>query len=119
MSRTLETPILKACLDFLLYHKFFVWRQNQGGIALPNGSWRRFTGKKGVSDILGCLPDGRFLAVEVKRPEGKLSPDQMDFLHTIDDLGGVALWVSSTEELERDLTELGIIKTPRRGPSSR
>lgn len=33
-------------------------------------------GKNGVPDILGCLPDGRMLALEVKRPGEKPTPLQ-------------------------------------------
>jgi Holliday junction resolvase len=28
-------------------------------------------GSKGIADIVGCLPDGTFLGIEVKRPNGK------------------------------------------------
>ena len=31
---------------------------------------------RGVSDIIGCLPGDRFLAIEVKRPAGKPTAEQ-------------------------------------------
>lgn len=106
----LERDVLKACLQFLSAHGIFHWRQNQVAVPLPNGKFRRFVGLLGVADILGVLDRGRFLAVEVKRPGGKTSPHQEEFLERVSSLGGVALCVSSVEELRDDLVELGIIQ---------
>jgi len=44
----------------------------------------------GWSDIVGCYK-GRFLAVEVKGPDGKLTPEQMAFLLRVRDEGGIAV----------------------------
>lgn len=102
-----ESDVLKACLDYLKYRGFFIWRQNQGAIPTADGGFRRFAGLRGVSDILGVLPAGRFLAVEVKRPGGKKSPEQDAFLSRVAELGGFASCVSSVEELASDLKEEG------------
>lgn len=61
-----------------------------------------------MSDILGVLPEGRFLACEVKKPGGRLRPEQASFLDRVAELGGVALCVSSVEELQEDLKSLGL-----------
>jgi hypothetical protein len=57
-------------------------------------------GLKGSADILGCLPDGRFLAVEVKAAQGVLSPEQRQFLEDIKTLGGMAVVVRGWQELD-------------------
>lgn len=102
-TRPLETQVLRACLDYLSYRGIFHWRANQGAIPLPGGGFRRFVGMKGISDILGVLPGGRFLAIECKRPGGRESPSQVEFQERVVSLGGVAMCVSSVEELEEDL----------------
>lgn len=63
-------------------------------------------GRVGSSDILGITRDGRFLAVECKREKGgRLSDAQKDFLGRIRADGGIALCVSSPEELKKKLEE--------------
>jgi hypothetical protein len=53
----------------------------------------------GVADILGILKDGRFLAIEVKSPTGKVPPHQQLFLDEISGRGGVAFVARSVEEV--------------------
>jgi hypothetical protein len=108
---TPEGIVLKACLDFLRMKGIFCWRNNQGVIPTGKGGYRRFQGLKGVSDILGILPDGtgRFLAIECKRPGAYLRPEQKIFLRRISDLCGIALVVRSVDELESGLENVGIL----------
>lgn len=57
-------------------------------------------GFKGSADILGILPDGRFLAVECKREKGGvLSKEQIEFRDRIKENKGVYILVHSVEEL--------------------
>lgn len=58
---------------------------------------------KGVADILGCLPDGRFLAIEVKTPKGRLTPEQRLFLGQIQASGGVSFVARSIDDVIRGL----------------
>ena len=72
----------------------------------------RFNGAPGCSDILGILPGGAcghgvFLAVEVKRPGGKATAKQQSFIDEVRRRGGVGLIVSSAEQLDDCLHELG------------
>jgi hypothetical protein len=64
-------------------------------------------GLKGSSDILGLLPGGRFLAVECKAPDGRLSPEQRQFLADIKALGGMAIVARSYRDIEAALREAG------------
>jgi len=116
-----EADIQRACLQTLAHAGFVVlqpprrkpytlWQALSKELAQqkPRGLvWRENTiqigyvqaGIPGRADIQGVLADGRFLAIEVKRP-GKLpDPEQLAYLDCIDQMGGVATWVSSTDEL--------------------
>jgi hypothetical protein len=66
-------------------------------------------GLKGSADILGCLPDGRFLAVEVKAPDGRISPEQRQFPAEVQALGGLAVTVRGWRELDEALREAGYV----------
>jgi len=60
-------------------------------------------GFKGLSDIIGMLKDGRFLAVEIKRPGGKLTTNQREFLTLVAHAKGVAFRADSVNDCERYL----------------
>lgn len=70
-------------------------RTNAGRIPYTDGRGRSYAingAGKGWSDLTGCLPDGRFLAIEVKLP-GKFPSDaQWDFLQQVNARGGVGFW---------------------------
>jgi len=100
-----ETDIVRSILDFLCFHDIFAWRNNTGAYAgayLSKGGaiHRRFIrfGHKGSADILGCLPDGKFLAIEVKTHIGKLSPDQKEFLARIEENNGMSFVATCIED---------------------
>jgi len=61
--------------------------------------------RAGVPDIVACAPDGRFWAVEVKRPGQKPSKLQLAHLRMVTKAGGVALWTDSFEEFKRGFQE--------------
>ena len=65
-------------------------------------------GRKGVSDILGCLPNGLMIAVEVKRPGGRPTKDQVAFIEEVQRCGGLGLIATSTETVKTRLQDLGI-----------
>lgn len=69
-----------------------------------HGRIRAFRGLKGVSDILGVLPDGRFLAVECKGPKGKPSPEQVEFIENVRKMGGVAFVARSLQDVKNGLS---------------
>lgn len=84
-----------------------MWRNNTMGVydsvAL---CWRAQTGVgalNGVSDILGILPNGQFLAIEVKQRTGKVSSNQSYFLNKINENGGIAFVARSLEDVKEQL----------------
>lgn len=75
-----------------------LWR-NSAGVADIGGRKQRFGLTRGASDLLGILaPFGRFVALEVKTPRGRLSLEQELFLDLVRKRGGFAAVVHSAEE---------------------
>ncbi len=62
-------------------------------------------GKVGSADILGVAKDGKIVAIEVKKPDGKykVTPAQEAFLSEISDRGGYAGVATCIEDVERIL----------------
>ena len=75
--------------------------QINAGLAQRGGRWIHLA-PEGWSDIIWIL-DGRFLAVEVKRPGHKRSWKQMEFQDAVSRAGGIAVVAQSVEELEEQL----------------
>lgn len=94
----LETAIVGSCLCLLSMLGIYAWRNNTGALRNKKDRLVRY-GKPGSSDIIGILPDGRFLAVECKTNKGKLSPGQKLFLEEIRNNNGVAIIAHSSDEL--------------------
>jgi hypothetical protein len=66
-------------------------------------------GRAGIPDIMGCFL-GMFIAIEVKRPDGRgsygVTASQQRVLDTIKAQGGEALVVDSEEDLQSLVKEL-------------
>lgn len=94
-----EAQLVASCLQWLGLHRAAAYRQNQGQMKVADETrakgFRRivFAGAKGVSDIIGCLPCGCFLAAECKVKDRELTKDQRGFLEWIAGANGVALEV--------------------------
>jgi hypothetical protein len=97
-----EQDLVKACIRWLESVGCFVYRQNQGGVTGEYKGKRRFVRfahVKGISDIIGLTPAGVFIAVEVKQPKNKPTPDQDAFLERVRVKGGIAIVAHSVDEL--------------------
>jgi hypothetical protein len=103
---TPEGRVKADCLRYLEKRGIKAWNNPSGAVCIAPDRWLHF-GKKGSADILGCLPDGRFLAVECKAERGRLSPEQRQFLADIKAPGGLALVVRGWRELDAALRESG------------
>ena len=100
-----EAQVQRAVLGYLAAHPAVAWahRMNTGVATVPETekTRRRFIrfAFKGCSDIIGQLCDGRFLAVECKRPAGGIvTDDQMAFIERVRGANGVAGVVRSVED---------------------
>lgn len=94
-----ESDVVRTCLDYLTIRGVWAWRQNQGAVPLKGGGYRRFVGVRGQSDIIGVLPGGRFLALEIKTKTGRLSTCQKQFLEDVRRQGGLALVIRDVRDL--------------------
>lgn len=109
MDEIPESVVLNTCLGLLNLMGIYAWRNNTGAYKNKKDQLVRY-GKKGSADIIGILPDGRFLAVECKRKSGKASSDQLLFLSNIKANHGVACIVKSCDELMEVLKKEGVVK---------
>lgn len=104
-----ESGVVSSCLGLLDLMNIKAWRNNTGALKDQRGRLVRY-GLKGSADIIGILPDGRFLSVECKRPGGRIRPEQKDFMEMIIKNKGVACIVHSCDELMEELKKAGIGK---------
>lgn len=124
-----EKQIENQALTYLRNKRIFAWKVQSVGIYDPTkGAFRRKPSGhiNGVSDCIGCLPDGRILAIEFKKPyvskkTGMISyrtqeqleklarPEQVEFINKIKALGGVAFYADSVEIVEDQLLLYGVI----------
>jgi len=97
-----EKNTQKACIDILKLYGYVVIRNNSGKIILgsPNGKKRAIKiGTPGASDIIACSPEGKFVAIEVKSKQGKLTEKQKNFLTKIEKNNGIALVIKDINDL--------------------
>lgn len=102
-----EKAIENQILHYLYKKNIFAWKNQSTGVFDPIKRIYRKSNNpfhiKGVSDILGILPDGRFLAIEVKSATGRASEEQKHFLWQINAKGGKAFLARSIEDVESEL----------------
>ena len=92
----LEKDIVAAILRYLkALPRCFAWKEHGG-----------MYGTAGIPDIIACV-DGRFVALEVKAPKGKLTRLQEVTLGRIQAANGSAHKVSSVAEVRQILREEG------------
>ena len=101
----MEGVVVSQCLEWLARHRIFCWRNNTGSYRTTEGRFIRY-GHVGSADILGILPDGRFLAIECKTATGKQSKPQQVFQRMIETNGGIYIMARSASDLERAVLQL-------------
>lgn len=103
-----ETIIRNQIMSYLKFRGIYAFPVKNGGTYDPKSKKFRRTGmwhKNGVSDILGILNDGRFLAIEVKTKTGRASLEQKEFLAEISSRGGVSFIARDVTEVEHELNK--------------
>lgn len=101
-SRVTEASVQRAVLQCLELLGVDAWRQNVGVFRAEHKGKVRYIrcGLKGQADVMGILPGGRMLAIEVKRPGKGPTADQVAFMRRVNRLGGVAFWATSSDVVE-------------------
>ena len=102
----LEKQTQRTILDYLELKRIFCWKHHNVGIKKPNGHYIP-TSLLGISDILGVLPDGKFLAIEVKRKGGVVSDKQTEFLYNIERNDGVGFVAYDVDDVINNLKKYG------------
>lgn len=100
--KILEDDVKKEVIQYLNILGIFFWRNNTGRYR-EGSRWISY-GKVGSSDILAIYPDtGQLWAIELKKPGGELSDEQIQFLLDIRANGGVASVVESSVDVGKVL----------------
>lgn len=108
-QRPLERDVLKAVWKYLAHHNKVAWitRMNSGTAMADFGTAGmvplRFQYKRGMSDLLGQMKDGRIICVEVKREGMPLQDHQRAFLNEVRAANGVAFVARSIDDCIKEL----------------
>lgn len=103
-----ERDVLKAVLALLKHHPLvaFAYRSQSGLLrSLDDDARKVRVGFRGLSDIVGALRDGRWLAIECKSAAGRVSDDQAAFLDAVRAIGGVACVARNVDDVMGALEE--------------
>lgn len=106
-SEVTEADVLNQCMQWLRCKHIPAWRINTMGVWDKKKQAYRKAPSRGISDVIGVLPDGKILCVECKSKKGKLSVFQIDFLNTIAKNKGLAMVVYSVSDLQQILKKMG------------
>ena len=102
-ARPPESVVQKQILAYLTREGVFHWRQNVGGFQDRTGRLVSF-GVLGLADIIGIQPEtGRFLAIEVKRCDGRQTERQRRFQARVESAGGLYILARSVEDVKKKI----------------
>jgi hypothetical protein len=99
--RRKERDLTNAILALLRVHGIAAWRTGVGAYRASYQGRERFVrlGTPGMADIVGILPGGQALFVEVKSPTGRVRPEQLAFLQTVTRAGGIGFVARSVDDV--------------------
>lgn len=92
-----ESNIQKTIMLALSEAGCLIWRNNTGVLKNEANIPIRFGLCVGSSDLVGIC-EGKFLAVEVKAPKGRVRPEQQRFIDAVNKAGGIAGVCRSVED---------------------
>lgn len=99
-----ETDLMHLIMDAVSKRGCLVFRSNVGKVRTSDGRWFDTGLPKGFSDLFGFLPrSGRIFFIECKVKPNKPTPEQVNFIHVVQNLGAIALVAYSVEEVEQAL----------------
>lgn len=103
-----ESNILKLCMLAASECGAIVFRNNIGSYKHPDGYYIKYgVGGIGGSDLIGITHDGRFLAIECKSEKGKPTPEQLNFLHRVNEMGGIGILAYRQNDVIEALSNQG------------
>ena len=97
-----ENKVQLEAIKYLREQGILCWRNNTMGVYDPKIQSYRSNpyNMKGVGDIIGMTPDGRFLSVEIKTKTGKPSPEQLLFIKRCTLNGGLCFVARSVDDIK-------------------
>jgi hypothetical protein len=106
-----EHLIMLQIIEYLTSRGCYVWRNNTGAFVrnyynMREGRWKETyfrSGMKGLPDILGIAPDGKFIGIEVKTTTGRTSDEQKRVIAEMANRGGWAFVARSLDEVKKVL----------------
>ena len=107
MASTESTPVREATLLRQIHlaigrrRDCMIWRNSKGTRQTDRAFVRMGLLADGSADLIGIGPGGRFLAIEVKRPNGRRNPDQVRFIDLVIGYGGIGGFAESVEDAIR------------------
>lgn len=101
------TKLTNQVIDFVYRKKGYAWRASSTGVFDQKAGAYRTAAKKGVADILCCIPPaGQLVAIEIKIGKDRLSDEQIGFLKNIKNVGGRAFVVFDFEQFKNEWEKL-------------
>ena len=94
-----EAAILKLVMLEASRLGMTIFRNNTGAIKVE-GRYISYGLHKGSSDLIGWTSTGKFVAIEVKAPEGRPTPEQVNFIEQVRDAGGFGCIINDEKKLE-------------------
>jgi hypothetical protein len=95
-----EAQIKRAIRDYLELKGCVVVPVRNVGIRKKDGGYIPLpAGDRGMSDMMVCLPDGKFAAIEVKKKGNKPTPEQLDFLEAMRRNNGIGIVAYSIDDV--------------------
>lgn len=77
---------------------YTVFRANVGKVKTADGRWFDTGLPKGHPDLYGFRPDGKVFYIEVKNANGRVRPEQKQFIKTVKARGALAGIARSVED---------------------
>jgi len=110
-----ESDLLSYALTILKRSGLVAWRVPNGPVMHSiNGGQKVFKKSpiKGFPDIAGVMGNGKFFAIEVKTPKGRLSPEQVEWIAKLNMSGAMAVVLRSRQEIDEFVTAASQMKNP-------
>ena len=94
----METQIQKDIIEYLHARNIRAWRTNSG-----KARYNIKLAPNGTPDIIGYLPGGKFLGIEVKKPGCKPSEEQLKWHADAQEQGCAIIVAHSLDDVVRRL----------------
>jgi hypothetical protein len=98
MVKRTEADIKRAIEQYLKARGCLVVPFRNTGLCMPDGRWMPAR-QKGIADLLGLDPAGKFFSIEVKKPGGRVTPEQVAFLESVRSFGCKAFIAYSVNDV--------------------